>query len=99
MTMLKSLLTVKGISIVIVSHDMDQVAEYADRVVVMERGEKIMDGKPYEVFARQQELKNIGLEIPFGLKLLFGLKNVNVDVDTQVCRKIDICGELLKLRE
>lgn len=97
--MLKSLQLEKGITVVMVSHNMEQVAEYADRVVVMDQGEKIMDGNPGEVFGRQQELMDIGLEVPFGLKLLYDLKNVIPDVNTRACRRIDICGELLKLKE
>lgn len=99
LTMLKDLQTNRGMAIVIVSHDMEQVAEYADRVVVMDQGEKKMDGSPWEVFEHRVELNSMGLEVPFGVKMLYDLKNVGIDVNPHVCRRIDICGELLKLKD
>ncbi len=98
LTMLKDLQQNRRITVVIVSHDMEQVAEYADRVVVMDQGEKKMDGRPGEVFANREELERMGLEVPFGVKILQDLKNVGFEVDPYVYRRIDVCGELLKLK-
>jgi energy-coupling factor transport system ATP-binding protein len=95
--MLKKLQQEKGITVVVVSHDMEQIAEYADRVVVMEQGEKRMDGMPWEVFSRRRELEEMGLEVPFGVKMLHDLKNVKKELDVRKCRRLDICGELMKL--
>jgi len=99
LTMLKDLQRNRRMTIVIVSHDMEQVAEYADRVVVMNQGEKKMDGRPGEVFANREELERMGLEVPFGVKILQDLKNVGFEVNPYVYRRIDVCGELLKLKE
>lgn len=99
LTMLKELQLNRGITVVIVSHDMEQVAEYADRIVVMDQGEKKMDGSPWEVFAKREELNSMGLDVPFGVKILQGLKNVGIGGNPHVFRKIDICGELLKLKD
>lgn len=99
LTMLKNLQMDRGMAIVIVSHDMEQVAEYADRVVVMNQGEKKMDGSPGEIFENREELNSMGLEVPFGVGILHDLKNVGIDVDTHVYRRMDICGELLKLKD
>lgn len=82
----------------IVSHSMEEVAEYADRVVVMEQGRKCMDGAVWEVFEQVERLEQIGLDVPVGMKILHGLKNVGIDVDITNCRRADICGELLKLK-
>lgn len=98
LSMLKELQEEKGITIVIVSHSMEEVAEYADRVVVMEQGRKCMDGAVWEVFEQVEKLERIGLDAPVGMKILHNLKNVGIDVDTTNCRRVDICGELLKLR-
>ena len=64
--LLETLLKLKaeGIGIVLVSHSMDDVAENADRIVVMRGGKKEMDGSPREIFRRERELKEIGLAIP-----------------------------------
>ena len=50
--------------IILVSHNMNDIAEYADRVLVLDKGEVIMHGTPREVFARSAELRSIGLDIP-----------------------------------
>lgn len=97
--MLKQLQEQRGISIVIVSHSMEEVAEYADRIVVMENGEKRMEGAVWEVFQHTRELEEMGLSVPVGITLLHDLKNAGMDVDVTKCRQIDIYGELLKLKD
>ena len=99
LTMLKELQEQRGITIVIVSHSMEEVAEYADRIVVMEQGKKIMDGPVWEVFGHMEELKQIGLTVPVGIQLLHDLKDFGLDVDVTRFRMIDICGELMKLKD
>lgn len=97
--MLKGLQEKQGISIVLVSHSMEEVAEYADRIVVMKNGEKYMDGTAWEIFGHADELEEMGLSVPAGIKLLYDLKSAGVNVDVTKCRQIDIYGELLKLKE
>lgn len=50
--------------IILVSHNMNDIAEYADRVLVLDKGSVIMHDTPREVFARSGELRAIGLDIP-----------------------------------
>lgn len=54
----------KGMTIVLVSHNMEDVAEYADRVIVMNQGTVDYDGKTAEVFQREEYLQELGLDIP-----------------------------------
>ena len=53
-----------GLSIIMVSHNMDDVADLATRVLVLEKGRLLMDGTPREVFARGDELRAVGLSVP-----------------------------------
>ena len=53
-----------GTTIVLVSHSMEEVARLASRVIVMDRGRVSMDGTPREIFARETELRAIGLGVP-----------------------------------
>ena len=53
-----------GIGIVFVSHSMEDIAETADRIVVMHGGRVEMEGAPREIFRRGEELDKIGLAIP-----------------------------------
>ena len=60
----KALQTEQGMTIVLVSHSMEDVARYADHLIVMSGGEKAFDGTPKEVFRHYRELEKIGLSAP-----------------------------------
>ena len=62
-----------NITVVLITHYMDEAAQ-ADRVVVMENGEVILDGDPGEVFGHVEELKAVGLDVPQATELAFELK-------------------------
>lgn len=53
-----------GITIILVSHSMEDVAEYVDRIIVMNSGEVMFDGVPKEVFSHYKELEAVGLAAP-----------------------------------
>ena len=53
-----------GITILVVSHNMNEVAEHARRLIVMREGQICMDGTPREVFSRREEIKACGLKLP-----------------------------------
>lgn len=97
--MLKELQTGQGMAIVMVSHDMEEVAEYADRVVVLDQGKICMDCAVSEAFGQADLLERLGLSVPVGIKLLKDLGDAGISVDTKQCRMADICGELMKLQE
>ena len=63
----------KGITVVFVSHDMDDVTETAKRVIVVDNGKIFADGTPREVFSRGGELKSCGLDTPEITKLFQAL--------------------------
>ena len=62
--MLKNLHEKEGMTIILVSHSMEDVAKYAQRVVVMDKGSLIFDDVPKEVFAHRDRLEEIGLGVP-----------------------------------
>ncbi len=68
-------------TIVLVSHSMDDVAEYADRILVMNAGKLLMDDTPEAVFARYHELEAIGLAAPQTVYILQYLKSLGLPVD------------------
>ena len=71
-----------GICIILVSHNMDDVAEYADKVMVFSKGELVMYDTPQVVFADYKFLEGMGLSVPQGKKVLELLKERGVDIDT-----------------
>ncbi len=72
----------RGITVVLVSHSMEDVARYVDRIIVMNHGEVRFDGTPWEVFRHYRELEEIGLAAPQMTYLMQGLKEKGADVDT-----------------
>lgn len=94
--MLKTLQTRYGITIITVSHSMDEVAEYADRVIVMDEGHICLDDELWKVFRHEDTLKSLGLDIPLGIKLLHVLSEAGINVDVTRHNRMDIYGELCK---
>lgn len=80
---IKKLQTETGMTILLVSHSMEDVAEYVDRIIVMNKGRVMYDSVPREVFSHYKELENVGLAAPQVTYILHQLKDkgLNVDVD------------------
>jgi len=84
-------------SIILVSHNMDDVAEYADRVLVMNHGQKVFLGTPKEVYCEhEQELREIGLDIPSCPSFLWQLKNRGMDVDDNKLEFEETAQEIIR---
>ena len=79
-----------GTTIVMVSHSMDDVASLAERVIVMNHGQAVMDGAPREVFSRGEELRSIGLDVPAAVQLADKLRARGFDVPEGVYRVEEI---------
>jgi energy-coupling factor transport system ATP-binding protein len=73
-----------GTTMVIVSHSMEDMARYADDLVVFENGKVIMQGTKEEVFAREEELRAIGLELPQITRLVRRLANMGVNISRDI---------------
>lgn len=71
-----------GVGIILVSHSMDDVARYAERLIVMDHGRIALDDRPVAVFRHAEELRAIGLDIPQMSVLMHRLKARGLDVDT-----------------
>ena len=72
----------RGITVILVSHSMEDVAKYVDRLIVMNQGEVRFDGRPVEVFHHYKELEEIGLAAPQTIYLMQELKKQGADVNT-----------------
>ncbi|MBR4910671.1 MAG: energy-coupling factor transporter ATPase [Clostridia bacterium] len=70
-----------GMTVVLITHFMEE-AEPADRVLLLNDGEIISDGKPKEIFSDIETLKKAGLDVPQTTELLFELKQNGMDIDT-----------------
>lgn len=71
----------RGITVILVSHSMEDVAKYVDRIIVMEKGCVRYDDVPKKVFEHYQDLESIGLAAPQVTYLMQELKKRGMDVD------------------
>lgn len=86
-----------GMTIILVSHNMDDVAEYADRVLVMNRGALVFLGTPLEVYCEHEsELREIGLDIPSCPSFLWMLKDRGLNVDDNKLKFEDTAQEIIR---
>ncbi len=85
-----------GITIILVSHSMEDVANYVDRIIVMNKGRVAFDDIPKEVFKHYKELEEIGLAAPQVTYVMQELKAAGLDVDTQATTLEEAKREILK---
>ena len=88
-----------GSTVVLVSHNMDDVARLAERVIVFDRGRVVMDGSPAEVFSHAGRLLEIGLNVPRASMLALALRKKGVAVPEDVFTHELLLASLLALRE
>ncbi|MCR4591484.1 MAG: energy-coupling factor transporter ATPase [Lachnospiraceae bacterium] len=72
------------ITVILVSHSMEDVANYVKRILVMDKGRIIMDGDPRHIFMRHRKLEEIGLSAPEVFYLMRSLRERGYDVDPAV---------------
>lgn len=95
---IKGLQTETGMTILLVSHSMEDVAEYVDRIIVMNQGKVMYDDEPRKVFAYYRELEEVGLAAPQVTYILHELKERGFDVDldaTTIGEAVDTVMEAL----
>ena len=88
LNLLKGIHETEGITVILVSHSMEDVAEYAERLIVIDEGEIKYDDEPRKVFAHADELRKMGLEIPQCTELMGKLADAGLNVDRN-CLTID----------
>lgn len=89
-----------GVTIVLITHYMDEAAQ-AERIVVMDSGEIVMNDVPKKVFSRVEELKDIGLDVPQVTELTHMLIDEGFDLDPEIITEdecVEALGRILKNR-
>ncbi len=84
-----------GITVILVSHSMEDIARYVERILVMNQGEKMLDGAPKEVFAHYQELEEVGLSAPQVTYIMYDLKKRGLQVRTDVTTVEEAAQEII----
>lgn len=97
LSMLAQLHKSGNITIIMVSHNMDEIARLASRIIIFNKGCIVADGTPKEVFSENDILKNTGLRVPQVMLLARNLKEKGYDIDENIYKQEDIKNELLRL--
>lgn len=87
----------RKMTIILVSHSMEDIAKYADRIMVMNHGEKVYDGTPRQVFEHYKELETIGLAAPQVTYISHELKDHGVPIDDEITTVEEAKCAILKL--
>ncbi|MDF2872768.1 MAG: ecfA1, partial [Anaerocolumna sp.] len=85
-----------GITIILVSHSMEDVAKYADRLVVMNKATVAFNDTPHKVFEHYKELEAMGLAAPQVTYVMHELKSRGIPVKTDATTVEEAAGEILK---
>jgi len=85
----------EGVTVVMVSHSMDDVGRLCDRLFVLNRGEIAYSGTPAEVFIHESRLHDIGLDVPESAKLARRLRDAGFDIPEGIYRMEDVCAAII----
>lgn len=85
-----------GMTVVLVSHSMEDVARYVDRIIVMNKGEKMLDSTPKEVFRHYKELEDVGLAAPQVTYVMHDLKDRGFDVSPDATTIEEAADEIMR---
>ena len=86
-------------TVILVSHSMEDIARYADRIIVMNKGSVMYNGAPKEVFAHYQELEKIGLAAPQVTYIMHDLKEKGLPVKVNVTTVKEATDEIMRALE
>lgn len=86
-----------GITVILVSHSMEDVAKYVERIIVMNQGSVLYDDAPAEVFKHYRELEKVGLAAPQVTYIMQALAGKGMPVDTSVTTIAEAKQEILRV--
>lgn len=86
----------KDITVVLITHYMDEAAQ-ADRTVVIDDGEIVLDGTPKEVFKNVEKLKSLGLDVPQITELAYELRKMGIEISDDVLTVDECFDEIIRI--
>jgi energy-coupling factor transport system ATP-binding protein len=98
MNTIKSLNSEHGVTIVLITHYMEEAAQ-AERVVVIDDGEIMLDGTPKSIFSQVEVMKNLGLDVPQVTELVWRLRKSGCDLPPDIITEEECAEALAKLLE
>jgi len=85
-----------NMTIILISHRMEEIAELSSRVIVMHQGEIVIDDNPIEVFSKEQKLHKLSLDLPQITEILHRLAEKGLDVNTDLFSISEASTEIIK---
>ena len=97
LNMIRNLHAAGGLTVIMVSHSMDDISTLATRLVVMSKGEMVLTGTPREVFRQQELMQSIGLGVPQAAQLAHALRGEGYDLPDDLYTLEELRDAVLKL--
>ena len=97
LSMLEELHARENVTILMVSHSMDDMARLASRLIVMSEGKIVAEGTPREIFSREKMMTSIGLDVPDSARLCTQLRAAGYDLPSDLFRPEELKEQLLRL--
>lgn len=88
-----------GSTVILVSHNMDDAARMAERLIVFDHGHVAMDGTPEQVFAEPEKLIGIGLNVPYAAALAMALRSRGVALEGSIYTHAQLKAAVLRAKE
>ena len=88
-----------GSTVIIISHNMDDTARIAERILVFDHGEIAMDGTPDEVFSQAEKLTELGLEVPHASAIAVALKKRGIELPGAIYTHEQLKNAVLRVKE
>lgn len=89
----------EGMTLIISSHDIDMISKYADKIFVLYNGEIIESGNKNKIFSDMELLKKAHLRTPITTEILYNLKELGLNVNTEKISVKDTCAEIIKAKQ
>ena len=86
-----------GITVILITHYMDEAAQ-ADRVVVIDGGSVVLEGKPKQVFSNVEKMKSLGLDVPQVTEIVYELNKKGFNLDKEILNVDEMVDELCQLK-
>lgn len=97
LSMIEYLHKTENTTIIMVSHNMDEISRLANRIIIFNKGKVLGDGSPREIFGSGEVLKRLGLHIPQVMLLARQLREHGIDIDDSIYKMEDMKKELLRI--
>ncbi|MDD6307966.1 MAG: energy-coupling factor transporter ATPase [Clostridia bacterium] len=99
MQCISSIQKTKGMTVLWVSHSMEEIARLVDRILVMSHGELVMDGAPAAVFCEGNQLREMGLDVPEITRIVEKLRARGLEIPASIYTVEEACRAILALKE